>query len=174
MTLEEFNRLSTDEAMKDLLRCCGSRRWAERMAVRRPYASVDELHAAAEETWARLDPPDWLEAFAHHPKIGDVESLRKKFAATASWASGEQAGVKAADDAVLQGLAQGNSDYEAKFGYIFIVCATGKTAAEMLTILRGRLQNAPDQELKVAAGEQAKITRIRIEKLFSAPTDGHR
>jgi 2-oxo-4-hydroxy-4-carboxy-5-ureidoimidazoline decarboxylase len=174
MTLEEFNRLSTDEAMKDLLRCCGSRRWAEPMAVRRPYGSADEMQAAAEETWARLDPADWIEAFTHHPKIGDVDSLRKKFAATANWASGEQAGVKAADEAVLQGLAQGNSDYEAKFGYIFIVCATGKTAAEMLTILRGRLQNAPDRELKVAAGEQAKITRIRIEKLFGAPTDGHR
>jgi 2-oxo-4-hydroxy-4-carboxy-5-ureidoimidazoline decarboxylase len=168
MTLDEFNRLSTDEAMKDLLRCCGSRRWAELVVSRRAYGSVDEILAAADETWLRLDPADWIEAFSHHPKIGDVDSLRKKFAATAKWAAGEQSGVHGAGDEVLRGLAQGNHDYETKFGYIFIVCATGKTAPEMLAMLGTRLQNDAATELKIAAGEQAKITRIRLEKLFGA------
>jgi 2-oxo-4-hydroxy-4-carboxy-5-ureidoimidazoline decarboxylase len=167
MTLNEFNRLTTDEAMKDLLRCCGSRRWAEQMAARRPYAALDAIVTAADEVWSRLDPADWHEAFRHHPKIGDVESLRKKFASTANWASGEQSGVSGASDDVIQGLAEGNEDYESKFGYIFIVCATGKSATEMLAILRARLLNPPETELKVAASEQAKITGLRMEKLFS-------
>jgi 2-oxo-4-hydroxy-4-carboxy-5-ureidoimidazoline decarboxylase len=166
MTLDDFNRLSTDEAMKDLLRCCGSRRWAEQVASRRTYRGLDEIFAAADEAWWRLDPADWIEAFSHHPKIGDVDSLRKKFAATANWASGEQSGVQGAGEDVLQGLAQGNRDYESKFGYIFIVCATGKTAPEMLGMLRARLMNDADTELKIASGEQAKITRIRLDKLF--------
>ena len=110
-------------------------------------------------------PADWLEAFAAHPRIGDLDALRKKFASTANWCAGEQAGVAAADEAVLTALADGNRAYEARFGYIFIVCATGKSAAEMLAILTARLANDPEVELKVATAEQAKITRLRLEKL---------
>ncbi len=110
---------------------------------------------------------DWLEAFAAHPRIGDVDALRAKFAATAAWASGEQAGVAGASESTLRALAEGNRDYEAKFGHIFIVCATGKTADEMLGLLRERLANEPDAELAVAAAEQAKITAIRLRKLLS-------
>jgi 2-oxo-4-hydroxy-4-carboxy-5-ureidoimidazoline decarboxylase len=167
MTLDQFNALSTDEAMKDLLRCCGARRWAEQMAARRPYAGGDELLATADAIWQRADRADILEAFSHHPRIGDVDSLRNKFAATADWASGEQAGVQRAGEDVLRGLADGNAAYEKKFGHIFIVCATGKTAPEMLALLRARLPNDPARELAVAAEEQRKITRLRLEKLLA-------
>ncbi len=165
MNVESLNAMSPDAARAALLRCCGSRRWANAMTSRRPFASADEAFAAADEIWAGLDRADWLEAFAAHPRIGDLESLRRRFASTADWASGEQAGVAGAGDDIITSLAEGNRDYEAKFGYIFIVCATGKTAPEMLAILRGRLSNDPSTELRIAAGEQAKITRLRLEKL---------
>ena len=167
MNLDVFNRLSTDEAMRDLLRCCGSRRWAQAVAAQRPMANAALLFTAADEVWWKLDRADWLEAFTHHPKIGDIDSLRAKFASTKDWASGEQSGVNAAGEDVLRGLADGNRDYEKRFGYIFIVCATGKSAQEMLTLLKERLKNDADQELRIAAGEQAKITKIRLEKLLS-------
>ncbi len=166
MTLAEFNALSTDEAIKDLMRCCGSRRWAMQMAARRPYATLDAVMRTADECWARLDRADYIEAFSHHPKIGDVASLRAKFATTANWASGEQSAVQSASEDVLRRLAEGNDLYERRFGYIFIVCATGKTADEMLALLEARIRNRSDEELRVAAGEQAKITRIRLGKLF--------
>ena len=170
MKLDAFNALTYDEAMKDLLRCCGARRWAEQMAARRPFRTVDDAFAAADQLWARMQKPDILEAFGHHPKIGDVAGLRAKFASTSAWASGEQAGVKAAGEDVLQELARGNELYESRFGYIFIVCATGKTADEMLVLLEQRLGHKPADELRVAAGEQAKITRIRLGKLFQEET----
>ncbi len=166
MKLDAFNALTYDEAMKDLLRCCGARRWAEQLAARRPYRTVDEVFAAADQLWARMERPDFLQAFAHHPKIGDVSGLRAKFASTSQWAAGEQAGVQAAAEEVLARLARGNEQYEEKFGFIFIVCATGKSAAEMLELLEKRLPNRPADELKIAAAEQAKITRIRLGKLF--------
>lgn len=160
-----LNSLSPADARAALLRCCGSGRWADAMTARRPFASAEELHTAADEEWAKLGRPDILEAFAAHPRIGDLDALRRKFATTAAWAGAEQAGTATATDDVLRGLADGNRDYEAKFGYIFIVCATGKSAAEMLAILRGRLPNDPAAELAVAAAEQAKITHLRLEKL---------
>jgi allantoinase len=163
--LDRLNALGEAEARDELSRCCGARRWAEGMAARRPFGSYADLLAAAEAVWAGLDLEDLLEAFAAHPKIGDIESLRTKFATTASWAAGEQSGVANAHQATLHGLADGNRDYEAKFGYIFIVCATGKSADDMLTLLRARISNDPRDELEVAAGEQAAITRLRLGKL---------
>lgn len=165
--LELINGGTEAQARKSLEACCGSRRWVEAMLRRRPFASEATLFAAADLEWFRLGREDWLEAFSHHPRIGDIGKLREKYAATAAWASGEQAGVKGADELVLEGLAQGNKDYEARFGHIFLVCATGKTAAEMLEILRARMAHGPDEELEVAAGEQAKITRIRLAKIGS-------
>jgi 2-oxo-4-hydroxy-4-carboxy-5-ureidoimidazoline decarboxylase len=165
MNVAVFNAMPPDDARAALLRCCGSRRWAEGMLARRPFASPTELFAAGYEVWSGLGREDALEAFAAHPRIGDGEGLRKKFAATADWASHEQSGVAAADDEILRQLADGNRQYEERFGYIFIVCATGKTAREMLDVLNARLCNSPERELWIAAAEQAKITRLRLEKL---------
>lgn len=138
------------------------------MAQRFPFQNKEELLAAAEEVWFKLLPNDWLEAFTHHPKIGDLNSLRAKFASTRQWAEGEQASVSTASEEVLRALAEGNAAYERKFGYIFIVCATGKSAEEMLAILQARLPNEHATELFLAAVEQSKITRIRLEKLLGA------
>ncbi len=167
--IEAFNRLEPALAAEELSRCCGSSRWVSEMLKRRPYQDFDDICHAAEALWWSLGREDWLEAFSHHPKIGDIGKLREKFAATAQWAQGEQAGVNAASEETLAALAEGNHLYEERFGYIFIVCATGKSAPEMLTLLQNRLGNEPDAELKIAAGEQAKITRIRLEKLLCPP-----
>jgi 2-oxo-4-hydroxy-4-carboxy-5-ureidoimidazoline decarboxylase len=163
--LNALNSWSEAEARAAFLRCCGSTRWTAYMTAIRPFLSEVNLFAAAEDAWRGLAREDWLEAFAAHPRIGDVDSLRKKFAATAAWSAQEQAGVSGASDEVLLALAEGNRAYEAKFGYLFIVCATGKTAAEMLALLRRRLGNAPEEELLHAAAEQAKITHLRLQKL---------
>jgi 2-oxo-4-hydroxy-4-carboxy-5-ureidoimidazoline decarboxylase len=160
-----LNALPPADARAALLRCCGSRRWADALLARRPFAAAADLLAAAGAIWAGLAPADWLEAFAAHPRIGDLDGLKKKYAATADWSANEQAGVAGAADDVLRELAEGNRRYEERFGHIFIVCATGKTAAEMLHLLRQRLPNAPADELQIAAAEQMKITRLRLEKL---------
>lgn len=131
-----------------------------------PADDMVELLEDAEEQWWKCSEDDWKEAFAHHPKIGDVESLAKKFASTANWASGEQNSVINASTEVIEALAEGNRLYEEKFGFIFIVCATGKSAEEMLGLLHARLPNEPEDEIKIAADEQNKITKLRIEKLL--------
>ncbi|MCY1020533.1 2-oxo-4-hydroxy-4-carboxy-5-ureidoimidazoline decarboxylase [Pyxidicoccus sp. MSG2] len=166
--LERLNKLLASEARAELMRCCGSSRWADGMVRARPFQDAEHLFAEAAWLWKQTGPEDWREAFTHHPRIGDVSQLRAKFAATANWSSQEQGGVSGADEAVLQGLAEGNAEYEKRFGFIFLVCATGKSAAEMLGLLRARLDNAPDEELRIAAEEQAKITRIRLEKLLAS------
>jgi 2-oxo-4-hydroxy-4-carboxy-5-ureidoimidazoline decarboxylase len=163
--LNAINAWSDAEALGAFLRCCGSTRWADIMAARRPFPSKADLFTAAEHVWRELARKDWLEAFAAHPRIGDVDSLRKKFAATAAWSAREQAGMAGASEEVLLALAEGNRAYEAKFGYIFIVCATGKTAEEMLALLDQRLGNTLEEELLNAANEQAKIARLRLDKL---------
>lgn len=167
MTVEELDALPSDAARAELERCCGSRRWVESMLSRRPYRSREALLQAADDADRAMTSADWLEAFTHHPRIGDVASLRAKFATTATWAAGEQSGAAVASEETLQALARGNDDYAAKFSWIFIVCATGKSADQMLALLRERLPNTPERELAVAAGEQAKITRLRLEKLLS-------
>jgi 2-oxo-4-hydroxy-4-carboxy-5-ureidoimidazoline decarboxylase len=166
--LQRLNALPGEEAREALRRCCGASRWVDTMAARRPFPDERALFDAADEVWARLGPADWSEAFAHHPRIGDREALRERFAATRQWAAGEQSGVSAASEDVLDALARGNRDYEARFGHIFIVCATGKGADEMLSLLRQRLRNSPEVEGRIAAAEQAKITRIRLEKLLAS------
>jgi len=123
--------------------------------------------AAAEAVWNALSPEDWREAFTHHPRIGDKEALRQRFASTRGWAEAEQAGALAASEDVLDALAAGNRDYEERFGYIFIVCATGKSADEMLALLRARLAHDLEDEIRFAAAEQARITRLRLEKLLA-------
>lgn len=166
MNLVDFNKLSKDEAIKHLNSCCTSRKWQERVAGERPFASLDGLLETQEDIWKSLDKDDFLEAFDGHPKIGNVNSLKQKYAHTKELASGEQSGVNSASDDVIQELADYNEKYEKRFGYIFIVCATGKSAGEMLEILKSRINNEPAVELRIAAGEQAKITKIRLEKLL--------
>jgi allantoicase len=154
------------EVRAALARCCGSERFVEGMLAQRPFASRTHLFGRAGEVWWHLGDGDWREAFEHHPRIGaDKEALRAKFPATAGWAEGEQAGVQGASDETLSALAEGNRDYEARFGHIFIVCASALGADEMLRRLSARMSNAPEVELRVAAGEQLAITRLRLEKL---------
>jgi 2-oxo-4-hydroxy-4-carboxy-5-ureidoimidazoline decarboxylase len=167
MTIEELNQLDTISLREALSRCCGAGAWVEGMQALFPVKSREELLKKAEKVWYNCSEVDWREAFQHHPRIGDLDSLRKKFAATKQWAAGEQSGVNAATGEILTELAAGNESYEKKFGYIFIVCATGKSAGEMLDLLKGRLDNTPEEEIKIAMGEQSKITRIRLEKLLS-------
>lgn len=161
-----FNALSTADAERALLACCGSPAWAARVAGARPFASIRALAAAADDAWWSLDRAEWLTAFRAHPKIGE-SAARPRSEAASRWSEGEQAGVHDANARVRDELAQANTEYESRFGHIFIVCATGLTASEMLTMLRARLGNAPDEELRVAAEEQRKITALRLEKMLS-------
>lgn len=166
MTLHELNILSQPQLKEELLKCCGSSSWVKMMMAYFPADDLVELLEDAEEMWYACSKEDWKEAFTHHPKIGDVESLTKKFASTAAWASGEQGGVAIASKETIEALAEGNRLYEEKFGYIFIVCATGKSAEEMLGLLQLRLKNSPNEEIQVAADEQNMITKLRLEKLL--------
>ncbi len=164
--LRWLNAASVDGAAGAFSRCCGSRRWVAEMVAGRPYASRTHLHGHARHVWWHLGDGDWREAFTHHPRIGaDPDRLRERFGATAAWSAGEQSGMNAADEATIQALAAGNRAYEARFGHIFIVCASGLSAAEMLARLEARLPDDPAVELRVAAGEQAKITSLRLDKL---------
>ncbi|HEY2759307.1 MAG TPA: 2-oxo-4-hydroxy-4-carboxy-5-ureidoimidazoline decarboxylase [Pirellulales bacterium] len=162
---KSLNDLDEGALQTALMKCCAAKFWVEAMIAKRPFSSDQALVNFASAAWWKLDRADWLEAFSAHPKIGDVDSLRAKFGNTRGWASGEQAGVAVASEATLQRLAELNRRYEERFGYIFIVCATGKTADEMLAILESRLTNDPESELKVAASEQLKITLLRLQKL---------
>lgn len=155
MYLDDLNSLSQDRAVSEFLRCCGARRWARLMSERRPFSSIEEMREAADTIWWTLQPEDWLEAFSAHPRIGELG--RDSF---------EQSGMNTAPEDLRARLAGGNRAYEQRFGYIFIVCATGKAAGEMLAILEGRLANMPEVELPVAAEQQRLITRIRLDKLL--------
>lgn len=167
MTLDELNKQTSAQAMHTFMQCCTSSAWVARMVKARPFATVKAIKVAANSHWLNLTEADYLEAFEGHPKIGDVNSLRKKYANTKELAGNEQGLVKQATDEVLTTLAQGNSDYQAKFGFIFIVCATGKSAKEMSDLLQARLPNTKAQELVNAAEEQRKIFQLRIDKAFA-------
>ena len=167
MTLFEFNHIPWEEAFNALFSCCGSTNWANQLVSKRPVKTIEELKSLSNFYWSKTEEKDWLEAFSHHPKIGDLNALEKKFASTAGWASNEQSSVNKADITVLKNLSQGNDAYWQKFGFIFIVCATGKTAIEMLDLLNLRIVNSREVEIKIAAAEQNKITNLRIDKLFT-------
>jgi 2-oxo-4-hydroxy-4-carboxy-5-ureidoimidazoline decarboxylase len=166
MTIAEFDHLPTEQKRELLQKCCDSKAWIDKMIAAPPLEDLVDLVETAEEKWWECSEKDWLEAFEHHPKIGDINSLKEKYRNTVAWASNEQSGVDSAPDEILQALANGNDDYEQKFGHIFIVCATGKSAGEMLDILQSRLPNNAEDEIKIAADEQLKITKLRLEKLF--------
>ena len=166
MTLIDFNNQSKEFAFKEVFNCCGSTSWATQVVSNRPFSTVEKLKLVSDEIWKNISVEDILEAFTHHPKIGDKKSLEKKFASTSNWATNEQSGVDKAEINILEELAKGNLEYENKFGFIFIVCATGKTADEMLKLLNERLPNSIDEEIRIAALEQNKITHLRLDKLF--------
>jgi OHCU decarboxylase len=169
--LARLNTLPADDAECALLTCCGSRAWARRMADARPFPDADALLARADETWWELDEADWREAFRSHPRIGERKAQAEQTGREQAWSAGEQAGMAAAADATRDALAEGNRAYEARFSHIYIVCATGRSADEMLALLQSRLANDADTEIRVAAEEQRKITRIRLQKLLDADPD---
>ncbi|RYG69393.1 2-oxo-4-hydroxy-4-carboxy-5-ureidoimidazoline decarboxylase [bacterium] len=165
--LARLNGLNEKNAWDELLRCCGASKWALKMMSARPFVNSEALYARSERVFASFQEIDWLEAFSHHPKIGDIDALRLKFATTREWAGNEQIGTSTADEATLEALATGNEAYEKKFGFIFIICATGKSAAEMLDALNDRLGNDRETELRNAGEHQQRITHLRIEKLLT-------
>jgi allantoicase len=156
--------MSDDGARAALSRCNGSSRWVDAMLAARPFVSRAALEGVAHEAWWRLERTDWLEAFGHHPRIGG-DQLRAKFAPTAGWSSQEQAGVAGADEATLQRLVAGNAAYEARYGWIFLVCASGLSASELADRMEARLHHSPENELRIAAGECLRITLLRLAKL---------
>jgi OHCU decarboxylase len=166
LTVRELDALPAARASELLTACCGAPRWVSSMVARRPFESLDAVFAAADDVWWSLDQHDWREAFARHPRIGEAETSPPRDERERNWASGEQAGVATAQDAVRHALVDANREYERRFGYIYIVCATGVSADEMLALARGRLHNAPKVELRVAAEEQRKITQLRLHKLL--------
>jgi 2-oxo-4-hydroxy-4-carboxy-5-ureidoimidazoline decarboxylase len=165
--LVQWNRLPADEAVKAILPCCSSKAWAAGMAARRPFSDVTTLLAASEETWSNLSAADWMEAFRGHPRIGESLATPSLSDQSATWSVLEQKNVAAAGDAVKIALAEANQEYEQRFRNTFIVCATGKSALEILEILRRRLQNDGPTELRQAAEQQRQITRIRLTKWLS-------
>lgn len=157
--LDWLNHLPIHQASEELLKCCGSKSWSTKMSEDLPYRDFDDLIRTSEKVWLSLPPSDWLEAFSQHPRIGEKKNLGK-------WTSQEQKGVEGAQEHVVQELAELNVKYEQKFGHVFLVCATGKSADEMLEILKTRINHSASQELQIAAKEQMKITEIRLRKLL--------
>lgn len=167
--IERLNQLALAQARRALLDCCGSKKWAERMLEQRPYASAERLYDAADKVWAELSRKDWLEAFRHHPPIGGppIGGAKDKQSKTArQWSAEEQGAAQRASGGTRAVMAAANEAYEAAFGHVFLICATGKTSEEILQSLQQRLSNDPEVELQVAAEEQRKITRLRLHKLL--------
>jgi len=167
MRLEELNSLTSAAADEEFLKCCGSMHWARQMSEARPFADLDQLTKEADLIWWSLAEEDWLEAFRAHPRIGERKAATNQSAQAQNWSAQEQSGVTDAARETVDELAQQNREYETRFGFIFIVCATGKSPAEMLTILQSRIGNDRRDELLIAAEEQRKITQLRLEKLLN-------
>jgi allantoicase len=163
-----FNSLLEKKAAAALLDCCGAQEWVRRVLARRPFANEDDLTRAADEIWSALGRKDWLQAFCHHPRIGGKKAARKQSAKAGDWSVKEQSGVAQATADARAVLAAANQAYEAAFGHIFIICATGKSTEEILRELQRRLANNRDTELRTAAEEQRKIMRLRLEKLLAS------
>jgi len=161
-----LNQLTAFAAQNEFLKCCGSTRWSRTMTEARPFTDIPSLLETSEQIWWSLANEDWLEAFRAHPKIGEQRAATAQSELAQRWSAREQAGTATAPADVKAALAEENREYENQFGFIFIVCATGKSAEEMLALLRARLKNDLETELRVAAAEQSKITRLRLEKLL--------
>ena len=171
LSLRELDALPISEAAPLLAACCGAPAWIRSMLARRPFRTRDALFAAAEDAAATLSPDDWLAAFAHHPRIGEQRAAAAVGVTAQEWSAREQGAASATAAGLADALREGQRAYESRFGYIFIICAGGRSAAEILAALRTRLRNAPDTELLVAAGEQRRITRLRLETLVPLPLE---
>ena len=171
-TVGELDAVSETQATEMLRSCCGSSRWVAQMVSRRPFGTHDALLATADALWRGLSPADWQEAFRHHPRIGDQRRAPAQTEQGAIWSNREQAGVRHADATVRQMLAAVNQEFEERFGWIYIVNASGKTADQLLTLARQRMENGPDTELRVAAGEHEQIMLNRLDKLVSDTDPG--
>jgi len=163
----KLNSMGVDEAKDFFLKACGSRRWADAMIARRSFADAADLFAGAEAAADSLARDDWLEAFSHHPRIGDTNPSASKFVVTRDLSRHEQSGMSGASEETRRAFVEGNRAYEAKFGHVFLICATGKSGEAMLEQLRARLANDAETELRNAASEQRKITRLRLERMLS-------
>lgn len=166
--LARWNQLSAPEAAQEVLPCCGSSAWARQLTARRPYSDSASLITTSDEIWTNLPEQDWLEAFSKHPRIGEQKAPQAASAQSAAWSNQEQQEAALAGEDVQSALAAANRDYERRFGRVFLVCATGKSAAEMLDILRRRMKNDAAAELREATEEQRKITNIRLRKWLGA------
>lgn len=166
MSLQQINTLNDTEATATITQCCSAQTWVQRMVAGRPYASAEELQASADRHWQGLSESDYLQAFDGHPKIGDVGSLKAKYASSKALAEGEQAQVSEADEQLINDLAQGNHDYLEKFGFIFIVFASGKSAQQILALLQARIDNSRASELVNACEQQRLIFQRRLEALL--------
>ena len=162
--IDTWNAMPAEEAAEAVLPCCGSHAWASGLASRRPLTTLPELLAASDAAWWSLTEVDWMEAFDSHPRIGEQHAVKHATEASLAWSAGEQQTSELSDAEAKAKLAEGNREYEAKFGRIFIVCATGKTTQEMLAILARRMHNTPEAELHEAAEQQREITHIRLRK----------
>lgn len=162
--LARWNKLQAVDAAKEISSCCGARAWAEGMASKRPFEDEAAVLITSDEVWRKLESADWMEAFKSHPKIGESRATEPTGASSAAWSKQEQRGVAVASNEVKRDLVEGNREYEEKFGFIFIVCATGKSATEILAILKRRLQNGKEIELRESAEEQRQITQLRLKK----------
>jgi OHCU decarboxylase len=159
--LRWFNELSADEAIGALLLVCHSRQWAKQVAAQRPFTDAEALLKAADNTWMALGAEDWLEALDAHPRIGE------RGGRSAEFSEGEQAGFGVAGEDVQAAISAGNAEYEGRFGHVFLISAEGRTAEEILANLRSRLDNDPAVEVRVAAEEHRRITRLRLQRLLS-------
>jgi OHCU decarboxylase len=161
--LTAWNTTDSASATATLLSCCAAIRWAESLAAQRPFADEETLFAAADRTWATMQVDDWMQAFLAHPRIGE-HTVEHATAQSKQWSGQEQSAVERAREDTLEELAAGNRQYEESFGFTYIVCATGKSAEQMLHILRRRLSSDRATELREAAEQQRQITQIRMRK----------
>jgi OHCU decarboxylase len=168
IALDRWNALPPADAIRELMACCGSQRWARGVVDRRPFGSLDELRAAADDIWWQLEEDDWLEAFGHHPRIGERPSAAPASVRSSAWSEQEQSRAATAATDVQDRLRKGNAAYEQRFGHIYIVCAADRTAEDLLSALEQRLGNDPRTELRTSAEEQRKITHLRLERLFGS------
>src|SRR5579862_4185239 len=166
-TLDAINAMNETELGAQLMACCGSRAWANHMIARRPFRSEADLRGTADSVWRELKAADWLEAFAEHPRIGESA------ASVGNWSAKEQSAAARAADDVKRELARAQRDYENRFGHIYIICATGRSAGEILTNLRQRMSNDARAELDISAEEQRKIMQLRLQNWLYEDSEEH-